>query len=155
MIPTRQENNDIWPCRAVQLRSVFWWKGEDAWFVTTIWRWHHGSYTHTDGSQFRKNTDLRAGEEDQHRRDTERGSHKSAFSEESKVDNQRGGWGWGAIALVQKFLHYCPPPSPHLKPVSSITQIICRPQGIGDLISLYVFPRIFHFICLLRLNQGK
>ena len=142
-------------CRAVQLRSVLWRKGEDVWFVPTFWRWHRGSHAHTDSSQFRKNTDLRTGEEDRHRRDPESSSHKSAFSEESKMETREAGEWEEAIALGQKFLHYCPPPSPHLKPVSSITQIICRPQGIGDLISLYVFPRIFHFIRLLRLNQGK
>lgn len=119
-------------------------RGEDAWFATTIWRWHHGSYIHTDGHSSERT--LIGGQE---RRisvgETLKEAPTSQLSEESKVRPERG---WGVISLVQKFIHYCPPPSPRLKPVSSITQIICRPQGIGDLI-LYVFPRIFHFISLL------
>lgn len=69
--------------------------------------------------------------------ETPEGSHKSAFSEEDKVETREGD---GVISLVQKFIHYCPPPSPRLKPVSSITQIIyADPRELGDLISLYVF----------------
>lgn len=39
---TREENN-MWPCRTVQLWSAFWLRGEEVWFVTTISGWHQSS----------------------------------------------------------------------------------------------------------------
>lgn len=145
-VPAREENNKMWPCRAVQLWSIFWLKGEKVWFVTTL-RWHHGCCTPRWLTvQTEPQSEGGRGGSKQERSWKKPSQVNFLLRKQSRKERRSNCLGtfYGIVLLL----------SPQLESFSSIFPIIFIPQGIWDLISC-TFSWNLHFTCLLRLISGS